>query len=96
MPEAKFYQLVSKHSGCALGPENNNDAPGARLVTVARNEGDQRQFWFTDALSGTVRNMVSGLCISIAGTCIKSSKVQGFRKVSFGLRTGRIETWQIA
>jgi hypothetical protein len=67
MPEAKFYQLVSKHSGCALGPENNNDAPGARLVTVARNEGDQRQFWFTDALSGTIRNMVSGLCISIAG-----------------------------
>lgn len=65
MAEAKFYQLVSKHSGCALGPES--DASGARLVTVARNDGDNRQFWFTDAISGTIRNRASGLCISAGG-----------------------------
>jgi hypothetical protein len=65
MPEAKFYQLVSKHSGCALGVDS--DAPGTRIITVARNEGDNRQYWFTDALSGTIRNRASGLCISAGG-----------------------------
>jgi len=65
MPEGKFFLLVSKLSGHALGPEGGTDAPGARLVTVPRNDNDDRQAWFSDAVTGTLRNKNSGLCINV-------------------------------
>jgi hypothetical protein len=69
MPEGKYFMLVSKLSGCAFGPEGGSAAPGVRLVTVARNDNDDKLYWYADPLTGTIRNKVSGLCLSVQGDC---------------------------
>jgi len=67
MPEGKYYQLVSKLSGCSVGPEGGSNQPGVRIVTAPRNEGDDRLHWFTDAVTGSIRNKDSGLALHVNG-----------------------------
>jgi hypothetical protein len=75
MPDRRYFLLVSQLSGCALGPEGDAPAvPGVRLVTVARNEKDDRQAWYSDPLTGTIRNKISDLCISLSSVEGGSSK----------------------
>lgn len=63
MPEGKYFVLVSKLNGCALGIESSS--PGSRLVTVQRNDGDEKQQWYVDLLSGTIRNRSNDLSIHV-------------------------------
>lgn len=67
MPDGKYFMFVSKLSGCALGPEGGNTGAGARLVTLAKTDGDDRILYFIDPLTGTMRNKASGLCITAEG-----------------------------
>lgn len=66
--QGKYFMIVSKLGGHVLGPEGGSTAPGARLVTCPRNDGDDRLYWYTDALTGTLRNKASGHCIHVSGT----------------------------
>jgi len=61
MPEGKYFVLVSKLSSFAAGVESSS--PGARLLTVARNDEDDKQLWYIERLSGTIRNKSNQLCI---------------------------------
>jgi hypothetical protein len=57
MPQGKYFVLVSKLNGNALGID------GSRLVTVQRRDGDEKQQWYIDLLSGTIRNRSNNLSI---------------------------------
>jgi len=61
MPEGKFFVLVSKLSGSAVGFDNGSTTK--RLVTVPRNDEDEQQLWYVDQLSTTIRNKANQLCI---------------------------------
>jgi hypothetical protein len=65
MPEGKYFVLISKLGGCAVGYETGPSS-GFRLVTVARNDEDDHQLWYIDSLSGTIRNKSNQLCIQSA------------------------------
>jgi hypothetical protein len=54
MPEGKYFVLVSRLNGCALGIENST--PGSKVITVQRNDSDEKQQWYIDLLNGTIRN----------------------------------------
>jgi len=61
MPDGKYFVLVSRLNGCALGLENSS--PGSHLLTVQRNDSDEKQQWYIDLLSGTIRNRSNNLSI---------------------------------
>jgi len=61
MPEGKYFVIVSKLNGAAIGIENSS--PGSRLVTVSRNDSDEKQQWYVDLISGTIRNRSNDLSI---------------------------------
>jgi hypothetical protein len=61
MPEGKYFVLVSRLNGNTLGIENSS--PGSRVVTVARNDSDEKQQWYRDLLSGSIRNRSNDLSI---------------------------------
>jgi len=69
MSQGKFFLLVSKLGGHSLGPEGGSSAAGARLLTVPKYDNDDRQYWYSDAVTGTVRNKANGFCITIGGDC---------------------------
>jgi len=69
MSQGKYFMLISKLGGHSLGPEGGSTAPGARLLTVPKYENDDRQYWYSDAITGTIRNKANGFCITVGGDC---------------------------
>jgi len=65
MPEGKYFVLVSRLNGNALGIENSS--PGSRVVTVPRNDSDEKQQWYIDLISGTIRNRSNDLSLHESG-----------------------------
>lgn len=65
----KYFMLVSKLSGHVVGPEGGSEGAGVKLTTCSRNDNDDKLFWYTDPLSGCLRNKKTGLCFNISGSC---------------------------
>jgi len=63
MAQGKYFVLASRLNGLAIGVEHTK--AGARLVTVQRNDGDEKQQWYIDLVSGSICNRASNLSVQV-------------------------------
>jgi len=90
MPDGKYFVLVSKLNGCALGTEGGS--PGSKLVTVQRNDGDEKQQWYIDLISGSIRNRSNNLSIQEGsdGNAVLQNNEKGHSAQQFSLEGGLV------
>jgi hypothetical protein len=61
-----YYTIVSRMHGLALGVENGNTDPGARVVPLEQ-DGSDSQLWHDDHRTSTIRSKLNEFCLDVEG-----------------------------
>jgi len=62
MPDGKYFVLVNGYDGSTLGIENSSK--DSNIITVKREDSDEKQQWYIDLVSGSIRNRFNKMSIT--------------------------------
>lgn len=66
MPRGKYFFIQSKMNGLVLDVRDNNQSPGAEVITWGKQDGEQsNQLWWQDMVNKTIRSKLNNFCLDL-------------------------------